>query len=99
MPVSILKSSIDVFMIPLTDKLNNITYDCHWSFKLGSANITPGHKQEPATDIGNYITISVLPPVSKVSEKLLCEELSDYTKDTFYHYFVALENDSARSMH
>ena len=83
MPVSILKSSVDVCLIPLTDQLNNIVNDCHWPIELGSANITPVHKKESATDKGNHRPISVLPPVSKVFEKLLCDELLDYIKDKF----------------
>ena len=30
MPVGILKNSVDVCLIPLTDQLNNIVNDCHW---------------------------------------------------------------------
>ena len=69
------QSSIDVFLITLIDQINNIVNDCHWPVELGSANITPAHKKEPTTDKGNYRPISVLPPVSKVFEKLLCDEL------------------------
>ena len=83
MPVSILRNSVDVCLIPLTDQLNNIVNDCHWPVELGSANITPAHKKESTTDKGNYRPISVLPPISKVFEKLLCGELSDYMKGTF----------------
>ena len=64
MPVSILKNSIDVCLIPLTDQLNNIVNDYHCSVELGLANITPAHKKEFTTDKGNYRPISVLPPVS-----------------------------------
>ena len=83
MPVSILKNSVDVCLIPLTDQLNNIVNDCHWPIELGSANVTPAHKKESTTDKGNYRPISVLPPVLKVFEKLLCDELLDYIKDKF----------------
>ena len=82
-PVSILKNSADVCLIPLTAQLNNIVNDCHWPIELGSANITPAHKKESTTDKENYRPISVLPPVSKVFEKLLCDELLDYIMDKF----------------
>ena len=45
MPLSILKNSVDVCLIPLTDQLNNIVNDCHWPIDLGSADITPAHKR------------------------------------------------------
>ena len=34
-------------------------------------------------DKGNYRPVSVLPPVSKVFENLLCDELTDYIRDKF----------------
>ena len=61
MPVSNLKNSVDICLIPLTDPLNNIVNDCHWPIELGSANITPAHKKESTTDNGNHRPISVLP--------------------------------------
>ena len=83
MLVSILKNSVDVCLIPLTDQLNNIVNDCHWPIELGSANITPANKKESTTGKGNYRPISVLPPVSKVFEKLFGNEVLDYIKDKF----------------
>ena len=43
--------------------------------------------KESTKDKGNYHPISVLPPVSKVFEKLLCDELLDYVKDKFSPLF------------
>ena len=83
MPVSILKNSVDVCLILLTDQLNNIVNDCHWPIELGSANMSSAHKKVSTTDKANYRPISVLPPVSKVFEKLLCDELLDYIKYPF----------------
>ena len=99
MLVSILKNSVDVCLIPLTDQLSNIVSDSHWPIELGSTNITPAHKKESTADKGNYRPISVLPPVSKVFEKLLCDELLDYIKDKFSPLLCEKkENNSARSM-
>ena len=66
---------------PLTDLINNIVNDCHWQIELGSANITPAHKNMSATNKENYRPISFLPPVSKIFERLLCIELSLFKKD------------------
>ena len=42
------------------------------------ANITPVHKKGKPTDKENYRPVSVLPLLSKVFERLLYDQLSDY---------------------
>ena len=42
------------------------------------ANITPVHKKDEPTDKENYRPVSVLPLLSKVFERLLYDQLSDY---------------------
>ena len=42
------------------------------------ANITPVHKNDEATDKENYRPVSLLPLLSKVFERLLYDQLSDY---------------------
>ena len=41
-------------------------------------NITPVHKNDEATDKENYRPVSLLPLLSKVFERLLYDQLSDY---------------------
>ena len=71
----------DACVIPLTDLVNNIINDCSWPVQLGSATITPAYKKSSRTDKGNYRTISVLPLVSEIFEKLLYDQLSKYMED------------------
>ena len=80
-PMMILKQCTNSCVTPLTDLINNIVNDRNWPFELGSANITPAHKKMSTTDKGNYCPISVLPLISKIFEKLLYEQLSDFMKD------------------
>ena len=42
------------------------------------ANITPAHKKDEPTDKENYRPVSVLPLLSKVFERLLYDQLSEY---------------------
>ena len=70
-------------LTPLTDLINNIENDSHWPIELGSANITPAHKNMSATNKENYRPKSVLPLVSKIFERRLCIELSLFMKDKF----------------
>ena len=82
-PVQVLKRYEDICLSPLTDLINNIVNDGHWPIELGSANITPAHKNMSATNKENYRLISVLPPVSKIFERLLCIEPLLFMKDKF----------------
>ena len=84
-PVQVLKRYGDTCLPPLTDLINNIVNAGHWPIELGSANITPAHKKMSATNKENYRPISVLPPVSKIFERLLflCNELILFMKDKF----------------
>ena len=54
----------------------------------GSANINPAHKNMSSTNKQNYRPISVLRPVSKIFERLLCIELSLFMKDKFHLYYA-----------
>ena len=48
---------------------------CEWKF----AEITPLYKNKGVkTDLNNYRGISVLPPISKVFEKLLAKQITQY---------------------
>ena len=82
-PVQVLKMFGDICLPSLTDLINNIVNDGHWPIELGSANITPAHRKMSATDKENCCPISVFPPVSKIFDGLLCNELSLFKKDKF----------------
>ena len=45
---------------------------------LKIANITPAHKKDEPTNKENYRPVNVLPLLSKVFEKLLYDQLSEY---------------------
>ena len=83
-PVQVLQRHGDICLPTLTDLINNIVNDGHWPIELGSANITPAHIiRKIITNKENYRPISVLPPVSKIFERLLYIELSLFMKDKF----------------
>ena len=80
-PMMILKQCTDSCVTHLTDLINNIVNDQNRTVELGSVSIAPAHKKLSKTDKGNYRPISVLPSISKIFEKLLYEQLSDFMKD------------------
>ena len=74
-PTNLLKYTVDIRGSVLHKLIND---DCVFPDKLKLADITPVFKKGDATDINNYRPISVLPPVSKIFEKLLYTQISTY---------------------
>ena len=66
----------------LTDLINCIVDDGIWPIDLGSAEIIPALKKKSTETLKqSYRPISVLPSVSKIFEKLLCDDLQAFMKD------------------
>ena len=49
------------------------------SFKM--ANVTPVFKKENPLDKSNYRLVSIMPLISKVYERVICNQLSDYSNN------------------
>ena len=62
----------------LTDCVNDALSQGIFPDSLKFANITPVHKKDEATDKQNYRPVSVLPLLSKVFEKVIYDQLSQY---------------------
>ena len=58
--------------------INSAIKDCIFPNKLKLADITPIFEKGNATDVKNYRPIIVLPPISKIFEKLLYTQMSTY---------------------
>ena len=77
MPIQILKQSGFSYQI-LTDYINDAINKGVFRDSLKIANITPAHKKDEPTDKENYRPVSVLPLLSKLFERLLYDQLSEY---------------------
>ena len=62
----------------LTDCINDAINKGVFPDSLKIANITPARKKDEPTDKENYRPVSVLPLLSKVFERLLYDQLSEY---------------------
>ena len=81
-PINILKNSSELLCPYLTDLINCIVDDGIWPIDLGSAEIIPALKKKSTETLKqSYRPISVLPSVSKIFEKLLCDDLQAFMKD------------------
>ena len=75
--IQILKQSQVTYQI-LTDCINDAINKGVFPDSLKIAKITPVHKKDEPTDKENYEPVSVLPLLSKVFERLLYDQLSEY---------------------
>ena len=76
-PQHILKQCGFIYQM-LTDCINDALSQGIFPDSLKFANITPVHKKDEATDKQNYRPVSVLPLLSKVFEKVIYDQLSQY---------------------
>ena len=76
-PLHILKQSGFTYQM-LTDCINDALSQGIFPDSLKLANITPVHKRDEATDKENYRSVSVLPLFSKIFEKVIYDQLSQY---------------------
>ena len=76
-PLHIRKQSGFTYQM-LTDCINDALSQGIFPDSLKFANITPVHKKDEATDKQNYRPVSVLPLLSKVFEKVIYDQLSQY---------------------
>ena len=81
-PVKILKESEYSHLI-LSDCINNAIDSCEFPDSLKTANITPVYKKDEKSDKANYRPISILPLLSKVFERVIYNQLSNFLDNHF----------------
>ena len=81
-PLNVLKQSGFTYQM-LTDCINGALSQGIFPDSLKLANITPVHKKDETTDKENYRPVSVLTLVSKIFEKVIYDQLSQYLEKYF----------------
>ena len=84
-PISnkILKSSVNVICPYITEIINLSIQNCTFPDKLKLAEITPVPKTADSQCIWDFRPISILPAISKIFEKVLCNQLTAYFETLF----------------
>ena len=77
-PVNILKNCSDILSGPIAKLVNLSISSGSFPDVLKSATITPIFKKGESTDPSNYRPISVLSSISKIFEKVICQQLKSY---------------------
>ena len=81
MSVDILKSTVDIYLPFITNNINlSIEKGC-FPEELKLTEVSPIFKNKDDLDKENYRSVSVLPHVSKVFERIMYHQINDYMKD------------------
>ena len=79
MPIKLLKCNADIICeIIYNDFNNNLVHNSIFPESLKIANITPVFKKDSRTDKTNYWPVSILPNFSKIYERLIHNQLSNF---------------------
>ena len=88
-PIMILKNHINIYLHTFTNFLNAARCNgiCPNAMKL--ADISPIFKKDDKTEKENYRPISILSPLSKVFERLLCNQILSFMQNKLSKYLCA----------
>ena len=77
-PSKVLKMSKKAICPHLTDCINTSINDCVFPEELKAATVSPVFKNKESYLKSNYRPISVLPSVSKIFERIICDQMQSY---------------------
>ena len=77
-PTRVLLDNKDIISPFITDRYNESNRASNFPNSLKLADVTPAHKKEERIVKDNYRNVSILPPVSKIYEKEMFDQISAY---------------------
>lgn len=77
-PTRVLVENKDIISPFITEMYNDSNRDSRFPNSLKVADVTPVHKKEDRTKKDNYRPVSILPPISKIFEKNMLDQISTY---------------------
>ena len=92
-PVRILKDNIDLFSNKLQTDVNRSLANLHFPNNLKLADISPTHKKGSRSDKSNYRPVSILPPVSKIFERMLYHQINESIADKLSPYLCGFRKN------
>ena len=85
-PVKIIKDSISIVSLPLSELFNVSVEECTFPMDLKYANVAPIFKKGDSTNKENYRPISILPSISKIFERIMFQQISSYVSSILSPY-------------
>ena len=80
-PPKALIDSTDTIKYPLANLFNTSIIECLFPKELKNANVSPVYKKGDKTNKENYRPISILPSISKIFERLMFQQISNFVTD------------------
>ena len=77
-PTKLIKENSDIFGDFIFENCNNCISSFVFPSYLKNAIITPAHKKGPKTSKDNYRPVSILSNISKIYERLMFKQISEY---------------------
>ena len=77
-PPKIMKENLDIFSVKLTKDFNDAVDKAEFPDNCKLADITPAHKDNSKMDKSNYRPVSILPPISKIFERMLYYQIDNF---------------------
>ena len=81
-PTKLLVENSDIFSPFITDLYNKSQTKSEFPPSLKLAELTPVHKKDERTVNENYRPVSILPPISKIFEKNMFDQIEHKSKNT-----------------
>ena len=83
-PITVFKAAISVLALPLTHVVNLILKECVWPDDWKEAIIVPVLKAgKPRLDVSSYRPVSLLCAISKVVERVLHNQITEFVETKF----------------
>ena len=85
-PTKIIKQNADIVGDFIYQNFNNAIACSVFPVNLKNANVTPVHKKESRENEANYRPISILPNLSKIYERCMHKQMSDFFENVLSKY-------------
>ena len=92
-PAKILKNSINTYLSKLTTLINNCLRKGVFPDDLKLVDITPIFKTEDSLNKENYRSVSILPHLSKVFERILLKQIDSFMENKFSPYLCGFRKN------
>ena len=78
---------------------NDTVIHCEFPNEMKNTDVTPVFKKDDPTKAKNYRPVSVLSFVSKVFERIMQKQISEYINQFFLHTCAAIDKVLAHNKH
>ena len=82
-PAKLLKVSADIIAPSLTAQINNNIAASYFPTELKTAQVIPVFKKKDPLDKANYRPVSILPALSKIFERILADQMTEFFDNIF----------------